>query len=236
MDFEIENVVAVAIFRKPITNMESTAIFRSIPEEWTTHLRGEPDFMPFGSGFPPDFPIPLMQFKNEDSSKVIQITRLRIEAGFSKKSSETLEIAKAMNFALDRFSEIWNSLEKAGIGVNRFAVVVKRISSAQFTPKALVDRFCNDAARNGPFRRPESFEIHAHKVFNAGFASLNSWVRNCTAKRIDNQLEVVTVEQDMNSLIGEADKSGEDLRTFFSSIAETLEDCFQVYYPAELKS
>ncbi len=97
----------------------------------------------------------------------------------------------------------------------------------------LVEKFCNQTAADGPFKRPEAFEIHSHKVFNAPFGQLNSWVRNRTAVRLDNAMNVVTIEQDMNSVRAEGTKGKEDMLSFFDSIANELDKCFQIYYPKD---
>jgi len=89
-----------------------------------------------------------------------------------------------------------------------------------------------------PLKRPENFELHAHKVYTMSSGlNVNSWVRNKTALANDPEAggptPVVLVEQDLNTLTEvqhHTTFSAEDLASFLDVSTNELDEIFSAYY------
>jgi len=207
------------------------ALLRKFPQELSNHF---PETAMFGLNpmVPPEFPVPFVQIR-DGYGRILSITPQRVEISFNRSSGSSVDVSKSVNFAVERFDAIWDSLTGLGIEFNRFATVVNRVTQEAMKPGALVKMFCKAETARHAFRGAESFEIHAHKTFDAGFGTLNSWVRLRTAKQdvSGKERDVVLVEQDMNTPPSATPNDLASMKSFFGGIGRALDDCFKVYFP-----
>ncbi len=233
-DFELVSGQAVAMFERPITSGMAARLFKGIPLDWEETFDSEPEFVAFGGDLPPEIPLPVFRLKNNAETLSLAVTKQRIEFIFgSKPPDSAIDLKAKMAEAGSLISAVIEMLPPPA-KVNRFAAVIERVSRIEFTAKMLAAKFCNSAAIEGPYKRPQTFELHAHKVFDVSFdrleVKLNSWVRQKSTQRIDDGSNVVVIEQDMNTVIPHSPYSSEDALCFFSNIPQELEKCFKTYY------
>lgn len=227
-EFEIAGVRAVAYFDRPFASRDSIMLFKKIPADWDKELDGETLFFPLGSELPEEIPVPLFSLSSKDTSQVVSVTRQRIELHYKQISEKSVDLAESINNAKARLAHVFDN---GSVEANRLAVVVQRNSREVYTAKMLAMEFCTEQANKGPLARPESFEIHAHKAFDAKFGKLNSWVRLKSAKRTRDGVDVVIMEQDMNTAAPHKTLSKIEVDRFFSTIVADLDECFAKYYP-----
>ncbi len=130
-------------------------------------------------------------------------------------------------------------VQQNGVRVGRLALVMLRGCEAPEPARYLVEKFCNEAAREGSFRHSRSFEIHNHKQYIARFQpqSINSWVRLRTAQIGANP--AIAVEQDINTLEEGLEQNQFDptqMRRFFTDALEEMGTILRVYFPEEIES
>lgn len=86
--------------------------------------------------------------------------------------------------------------------------------------KWLASRFFREQYLAAPLNRPETLEIHSHKVFSFAQFTVNSWARLKTERLLqaDNTLKsnrVVTFASDLNTLVTEKNEFSFDQATAF---------------------
>ncbi len=127
-------------------------------------------------------------------------------------------------------------MQELNLKVGRFALVFNRFCEADEPTKVLINRFTSDAAQEGPLHNSSNFEIHNHKLYplpDTTF-SVNSWVRCRTGIVQPSQLEAVTVEQDINTLVEDLDTkvfSVDDFRQFVNEAATEIGKILELYFP-----
>jgi hypothetical protein len=129
-------------------------------------------------------------------------------------------------------------VEAMGLRVGRLALIVYRVCPVANPAQALIDRFCNEASRQQPFNRSESFEIHNHKVYapqgRGVDYSINSWVRCKSAKLVADNRPAILVEQDLNTLANEVPARRFDVagvHTFFEMAVVEANEIMHKYFP-----
>lgn len=231
-DFEVVSGQAVAMFERPITSGMAARLFKLIPGKWEVTFDGEPEFVSFGD-LPPEIPVPIFRLKNKAETQTFAVTKQRIEFVFGASPESSIDLNAKILEAGEMIQTVIGLLH-APASVDRFAAVIERISKIEFTAKMLAEKFCSKLANDGPYRRPETLELHAHKAFVVMFDDqefrLNSWVRQKSAQRTKDGLNVVVVEQDMNTVLPHPPYSSGDASCFFSNIAHELDKCFKTYY------
>lgn len=229
--FDITSVQAIAMFETSIGSDAAAKVFKKIPEAWDAEFDGGTEFFPLGGDFPPDLPIPLFRRTSSNKQQFLNLTKQRIEFIFNMVDQQPVDLAQVMQEAARIIGGIADILPSTVV-INRLATVVHRISKDKFTAKMLAEQFCSEKANEGPYKRLGTFELHAHKVFTTQFGEeINSWVRQRSARRRDDQLEVITIEQDMNTLVPRGPFAPQELRGFFEKISSEAERCFETYYP-----
>lgn len=219
-------------------NLPSSQILRTLLENIGSAFDGETTSFPIPNDAPSE--IPRVVFVNKDPN-------LRFE--FSLSRFNFIRFATPVNPSVDMaqfFGEskrIYETLiSKFSLVASRIAGVIVRYDDRELPGKFLADHFCKDQWTIAPFNRPESFELHAHKVFNlyekddaAQPLLVNSWVRCKSGFRkfgAGTETSAVIVEQDLNTLADRTTAMGlDEIDKFFQAVPKKCDEIFDLYFP-----
>jgi hypothetical protein len=120
-------------------------------------------------------------------------------------------------------------------GIGRLAAVASRIAHVSEPAKAIAHQYFQPRWLESPLNRPESLEVHSHKTFayRTGY-QVNSWIRIRSAGFNSPTPNVVSVEQDLNTLDDERLTrrfSQDDVAEFFGHASVELDRILTLYFP-----
>ena len=140
-------------------------------------------------------------------------------------------------------SVIETFINAAAATTNRVALLVTRMVIEEKPGIVLSRYFCKDQLVSGPLKRPENFELHAHKTYELlGAGQINSWVRCKTAMLqvpsdttpVMNTQPVIVIEQDINTLAEVAattELSILQIHQFYEAATVEMDSIVQLYFP-----
>ena len=210
-DEEVSAVKLVALFGKA----------------WHSRFDQDPTLHPSGV-LPPD--VPRLLWRSSSGSHACEIASSRLNLYWAR----TKEGEHPPSDLMSTFLELLTDYKRVvNARVARLAFVLTRYAPVEKPGHFLANHFCKDRWARAPFNRPESFELHAHKVYKMPTGLVvNSWVRNRTAKSSDGP--VVLVEQDLNTLLEEANSaafSEAEMKDFFEACPAEADAILSLYYP-----
>ncbi|HSP17642.1 MAG TPA: hypothetical protein VLV78_23055 [Thermoanaerobaculia bacterium] len=232
-DFRIASCQAT-LFTPDAEVSTSNFLSRLLPR-WLNRFDGEPAILPIPEGLPKDVPRVILQSRSTNWRCEIASARVNIFWRAAAEGNERLEpiFAELTPLLIEYFEFIDSRVGRLAAVINRY---VRHPAPARF----LASHFCKERWMAAPFNRPESFELHAHKVFPlAGRFQTNSWVRNKTATVTMGAEErpAVLVEQDLNTLVEETATrafSPDEIAGFFQAVARGFDETLTLYYPDDL--
>lgn len=215
------------------THPSGQRVVRGLGEEWWSRFDAEPFLLPLDSNAPPA--IPRLVARSSQSHEILQVSPVRVDY-----QRESIEPAEPID--LEEFTRVSGELLAAVRGVaasrvGRIALVVRRIVEDTDATMDLVRHFCQERfwRERGALYRTDTFELHAHKVFEtAQKLSVNSWVRN--KSMVIGGKKVVLVEQDINTLAEQLearDYADEELTGFLLSAPAELQQVMDLYYEVD---
>ena len=195
------------------------------------------DGSPLSIPIPPDAPpeIPRIILESADKKYKLEVAHARVNLfRFRQEDDEQISINDFNSLAIPILSS-YNKLVNSKVG--RIAAIVNRFVKDSNPGLTLANHFCKDTWLENPLKRPESFEIHAHKryLLHDSFR-INSWIRCKTgifSKGPDKQ-SIILVEQDINTLSEDVEKmefSEEQIKQFFELVSIEFESILNLYFP-----
>ena len=232
-DFVLDSVQA-AVFTPDGSGFASGKAVGALLPAFRDRFGGDMQALPLPAGVPPEIPHVILQSVNKQLR--LQMGPARTDYFWTNEPSASPPplsdlIGQAVE-VLDRYAR------EMPMTVKRLALVVGRVCPAPNPAPVLVERFCNEVSRQGPFKRSENFEIHNHKAYTpAGLGyAVNSWVRCKTGLQAPDNRPVILVEQDLNTLAEMVQSrrfSPADVRAFFETAGREMDEILRVYYPQQ---
>ncbi len=231
-EFTLDTVQAVAFITDPASFSGGRAV-ALILQKFGDRFDGEMQALPLPASIPPEIPRIVLQSKG--GSWQLNMGPARIDVIWSNKSLADVPNLEAV---VRQCAEVLEHYVRgAAVKVGRLALIVNRGCRIHNPAQALIDQFCNDASKQGPFRRSASFEIHNHKAYKAKGErdewEINSWVRCKTADGKDGP-PVLTVTHDLNTLATEMETrrfDAEQLSDFFQTAGREADEIVGRYFP-----
>lgn len=168
---------------------------------------GDTTVIPLPSDAPGEFP--RLTLLSSDNKTKLEIAANRVNL-FRYRKEDTTEIDEKpfLQICSDVFREY---IDCTSAKVGRFALVIVKFSEDSNPGLTLARHFCKDELMVEPFDRPERFEIHSHKKYKLGDFNVNSWVRCKSGILKKDNVPIVLVEQDTNTLSEEIEDNEFDI-------------------------
>lgn len=231
-DFKLIQAQAVMFTPQDQAFNSSKILARFLPKI-ADRFNGELNVLSHVPQLPTGMPIhvPQIMLKSGDGSWQLNMSSTRVDIIWANQDGaqgDWIETVRECAEVLKEYSRLFDAK------VNRLALLTNRICPADDAPKKLIDRFCNQQSRDGPFIRSRHFEIHNFKVYTPKRktnSDLNSWIR-CKAVELQGKVKVILVENDLNTLenIEPALFSSEGVEEFFIAAPLELNDIGQLYF------
>lgn len=232
--------VQVAAFMSNAENLSQTKVLTTILSKFDERFDGQVDAM----SLPPDAPpeIPRVQLQSQDGMWRLTASPQRLDVywvGTSSQGSLTTEYDDSQVISL--CSEVIEHCVRKWepeIKVERVALVLNRFFETSNPAQILIDRFCNEDARNGPFVRSRAFEIHNQKRYTPDIIGLeiNSWVRCKSVTLLPRGNTAILVEQDLNTPDDRTPEQGFDANRvgqYYKQAKVEADGILRVYFPEE---
>ena len=190
---------------------------------------GEPLLLPAISEMPTG--VPRLVLLSKSGGLRLQASGERADLFWTQVGTASYDLAEFLQLALDLFRQY---LEVTRGVVARVATVVKRVQPCPNPGPVVVSHFCRDELIRGPLKRPEEFEVHAHKIFRlAGRYDVNSWLRCKTGlMTAPSNGRVIIVEQDFNTLADRQQEfSLDELAAFYAVVPDGMDEVMALYFP-----
>ena len=234
-DFQYTSVQAV-VFTSVVQNATSR-ILAAMLENWQDLFDADPLVLPVE----PVGNMGVMLLKSKDGRYVVEIINNQFRFARARiKRDDTVDLSEFVSIS-NRVIETF--IEAAQATVNRVALLVTRVVDEDSPAIVLSRYFCNDPLLTGALRRPENFELHAHKTYElSGMGRINSWVRCKTAilqvpsestPTVDMQ-PVIVIEQDINTLAEVApgtELSILQIHQFYEAATIEMDSIVRLYFP-----
>lgn len=193
-----------------------------------------PESLPNLPGLPPE--VPRVIFRDEKNIFRLEIAASRINY-FKQCAPEQTDQCSSMEFFDSAVKLFTLFKEEMECRVARLAAVRTVFAYNETPGLALARHFCKDTWEKEPLNRPESFELHSHKIYTLiDDFTVNSWARNKTGTAIkDNQRHrIIVFEQDLNTLaesINDKDYSPAEINQFYDAVKPEFDNILCQYYP-----
>jgi hypothetical protein len=217
----------------PEAEVSSTRFVTTIFAEWANRFDADPTLIPLPDGVPKEFPKIILESRNKEWRCEVASARISLFWRRPKSDTEGIGVSDFYRTAIPMLARY---REFVASPVRRLAALVNRYALTDDPGQYLARHFCQERWLNAPFNRPENFELHAHKLFKlTEDLSVNSWVRNKTAKLVDTNQPIVLVEQDLNTpeAQAECEFSEAGIGHFFEAASIEFDTILNLYYPAD---
>ena len=228
-DFQLLSVQA-ALFLLDTKSFSQSGFLASILSRYATRYDGAVQAIPFSGEAPPEIPRVILQSQNGQWKVQAALNRIDSFWTANDLSQRNGDIANQCTEVLEHYIETNPSVQ-----ISRLGFLINRVVESQNPAQELIDRFCNEAVKEKPFNRSESFEIHNHKTYNLKQTdyTINSWVRCKAVTIIEPQpRRAVIVEQDINTL--EDPRNTFDLdsaKRFYQECQTEMSEILSIYFP-----
>ena len=118
--------------------------------------------------------------------------------------------------------------------VGRLAIVAVKFIKEENPGLALAKHFCKDEWIEQPFNHPEGFEIHSHKKYVLNDFKINSWVRCKSGFLKKDNVKIILVEQDINTLSEEIEQNDFNIvqiKKFSNIVVKEQKSILNRYFP-----
>jgi len=197
------------------------------------HYDGPVTSLPLPEDAPSNLPRILLQSANGEWR--LSVAPARIDSVWSPPPSMALaDVTELARLVAQCSNVLIDYARRTNAAVGRLALVVHRAHRVENPAQVLIDHFCSEESRRGPFRNSRSFEIHNHKLYQLPQTgqTVNSWMRCRTAlikgdNGIDVEQDVNTPEDEMNNTIFDADI----MHRFYGAVRQEMDSIMDVYFP-----
>jgi hypothetical protein len=220
------------LFFFPPLALTGQGVLRRLPEAVLDRFDGDPLLIPRNAV--PENTVPMLVL-NAGGKAQLALSPARADLTLTAESGQSLVLDEVLRDAARTLGQLRASISAR---VGRLAASASRVMEIANPGVALAQHFCQKRwTETSPLNRPDSFELHAHKVFTTAFGvEVNSWVRNKSAKLATTLTPAVLVEQDMNTLAEVLEESTFDddaISRFFAEIGAELDSALALYYPSK---
>ncbi len=219
----------------PLPNSNTT--LPHLLSHWRDRFSANPTVIPVPPNAPPE--VPRIMLSSSDKRYRLNIAASRVDLFEVRQArDEILDIEGFFSWCATFLADFKDTFQ---VKVGRIMCVITLAVEAEEPGKLLASHFCRDEwmGDDGPFNRPEDFELHAHKTFVMGGSfNVNSWVRCKTGQMLygasgtpDN---VILIEQDFNTLHEElesSDYSNGQIENFLRQAPAELSTVLNRYFP-----
>lgn len=228
-DFEL-GVVQAVLFTDPDGFSAGTVMRSFFPV--VPQFDGDPQtFGDDAAGFPPD--VPRVMLTSRSGQWRCQVAPARVDVFWNRTNTGDVE---SLSSVLARAAAIIKTFQsRTQRAALRLATVVTRYAPNDSPGTTLAQHFCQERWQAQPLNRPESFELHAHKLYELKGFSVNSWVRAKSGhKRAgDTSSKIVLVEQDLNTPPRAVALSDDEVSAFFAVCPPELDHILGLYFPGD---
>lgn len=249
--FELNSVQTV-IFTRGIEKFSPSKFLASILSKYANRYNGDITALPLSPNLPPE--MPMATLASSDSAWKISAAPTRVDSIWYRNLRAAEQIDQ-QSIISDCVQVLEHYIQTSDIQVGRLALVITRIYPTSNPAQLLIDRFCNEESKKGPFKGSETFEIHNHKRYTLALPALNtvinSWVRCKTGQLVvenhdsDNEENisriterVLFVEQDLNTLAKEPDSDTtyeiSMIQDYFQIAGKEASNILRLYFPEEV--
>ncbi len=232
LDFKNQSI-QVSGFTSGEANLYPTPLLKRFPRKWASEYDGDTVSLPLPPEIPDD--VPRVMLSNKSGTSRLELTSKRINLIRIAGDEAELELEATSKALADELVAGFK-VEEAEFG--RIGLVAIRVTSVDSPAGlAIAKHFFQPRWLKAPLNRPESLEIHAHKVFGLKPDLLvNSWVRVKSGSLTSTGDPLIVVEQDINTLENDRSErifSPSDCKLFFSTAAREMEKILKLYFPAD---
>jgi hypothetical protein len=227
--------VQVSLFTTPDV-FPTTKILAAILSNWETVFDGDPVSLPVPEGQAPE--VPRILLKSRDDKVLLQLGPVRLDiirrqTVWGEPILPEEPIALALQVAATYRRSSPRTVERAGF-------VLHRATVEENPGVALAQHFCKKQWTDDALKRPENFELHAHKAYPFHGLEINSWIRFRTGRIRTSepgttplvQVPGILVEHDLNTLAGESSTQPLDdtaIEAFLAGAPAEAEAIFRKY-------
>lgn len=181
----------------------SSKILSFLLNNFSDQFDGETTSLPLSADAPAD--IPRIILRSIDNKLSLEVAPIRINI-FRKRIEQDHEQEIDLNSFFNLCNKIFeNYLDKMNPKVGRLATVTIKYKEDENPAYTLSRFFCKEGLIKEPLKRPEKFEIHAHKKYCFEDFHVNSWIRFKTGILKHKDIPIILIEQDINTLAEEID-------------------------------
>lgn len=232
LDFKNQSIQASG-FASGEDTLYPNPILKRFPRRWSSEYDGDTVSIPL----PPELPanVPQLVLSNQSGSSRLELTSRRINLVRTAEDESDLALQATTEALAD---ELIAGFKVEDVDFGRFGLVVLRIAEVD-SPAAvkIAKHFFQRRWLTAPLNRPESLEVHAHKVFQLEpELMVNSWIRVKSGSLTSTGAPLIVVEQDINTLENERiDRtfSPDECKAFFSLASREMEKILRLYFPAD---
>jgi len=229
-DFRVVRIQAAA-FTPDWKEFRSSDLLREVLREFSQRYDGEIKTDDLPINLLPQ--VPRISIASEDTHWRFTASPQRMDsiwAWFDEKQSPAHEITQEVAQVLE------HATKALALRIDRVGYIVHSAYQMDDPAESLKHYFCNQATIANSLKRSETFELHNHKRYNIERIGLavNSWVRCKSVKIGEDELPAVSIEQDINSLSEETEKTMFDaaaLVDIFSVLCEEAAAILKRYFP-----
>jgi hypothetical protein len=231
-DFTVQFVQTVIFTPEPSGFTTGKAV-ATILARFRDRFDGEMQVLPL----PPEIPaeLPRIVLQSADGRWRLNMGPSRIDCFWNNKSTTPPPSLPTLVRDCAEIPEYYAQESSARVG--RVAMVVQRLFPVDNPAQMLIEQFCSESSQREPFNRPETFEIHNHKVYTPqqGIAyRVNSWVRCKSVTLAGDNRPAISVEQDINTLAENVEPRrfvSPGMLAFFDTAAHEADDILHKYFP-----
>jgi hypothetical protein len=230
-EFKIDSIQTV-IFTPDRTEFSAPKAIAAVFAHFSEIYNGNMQVMPIPMGAPGEIPHVILQSAERDNGQhSLSMAPLRTESSWRRHPDGPPADAEE---AFDCAKVLEQYVDATHVNVSRVALIISRFCPNPNPALTLIQTFCKEETRQGPFSRSESFEIHNHKIYLPQGAEfrINSWVRCKSATMTKDNSPIVAVEQDLNTLGNEIRRfDSQKIHSFFQTAVTEAEQIFRKYFP-----
>jgi hypothetical protein len=195
-------------------------ILGDLMSKFSDTFDGDTTVIPLPSDAPAEIPRLTLLSSDNKIKMEIAVNRLNL---FSYRKEDGANIDE------DSFFDLCFRVLKEYIGcttakVGRLALVIVKFLEDSDPGLTLARHFCKDELVVEPFNRPEDFEIHSRKKYKLEDVNINSWVRCKSAILMKDNVPIILVEQDINTLAEELKNNEFDMDQICSFVATAAKE------------
>lgn len=208
-------------------------ILGNVMSKFSDNFDGDTTVIPIPSNAPKE--IPRLILASSDKRIRLEISEERVNFFRYRDKNDTL-IDKNSFFEL--CSDVYKEYMKFTFAkVGRLALIRNNFLKNENPGLTLVQNFCKESLFEEPFNRPSNFEIHSHKEYKFDEFNVNSWVRCKSAAFQADNVPIILVEQDINTIASKTKEgyefSIEEIIKFINLATSEQELILVKYFPEQ---